>query len=215
VNLDYFFAALAFWSGGRALSRAMNGTGRSRRLGDADDRSGGGYQSRMYDVKNIDERVSHIVGLVQRGRTDPKVVMLARRVVSQKCGDDWCIPERDYSGEVRAIFAEVRKRVRYVRDAWGVDQFTGARRSLYESHGGDCDDYVVTLGSMLQAIGYPVKLRVIQTVGSPDWSHIYLVVGLPPEQPSKWASLDASVNEPPGWEAPASQIRKKRDYWVP
>lgn len=534
MNLDYVFAALAFWSGARALNRAVkNG---KHRLGDADDdeRNRRGYKSRMYDVSTLDDRVAHIIGLIQRGRTDPKVVMLTRQVVSKRCGNDWCIPERDYSGEVRAIFAEVRKRVRYVRDAWGVDQFTSARRSLYQAHGGDCfpqgtlvlrddhelvpietlkvgeriwgldrwsavenvwykgdlrfdaiklnngswlhltpdhkvyvafcdrhverissppcscpmaerridrirvselqagmvlpvpdripfgrgamdpdrvyieglylsdgssshnttfeiagqdgcpkeeqkrrvqqicerlgiptkwyrkyisvkdkdwalrlhlmgqhapkkhalsldldegaagallrgimadsganscgvgrtftstsrmlavqtrllhrmfgvscrwsyiekhgglgknpiyrlstrdpqnrtekllrvseiergvstgpawdmttddhyvylpehdvtvsqcDDYVITLGSMLQSIGYPVKLRVIQTPGAPDWSHIYLLVGVPPDNP-RWVPLDASVNEPPGWEAPPSQIRKKRDYWV-
>ena len=52
--------------------------------------------------------------------------------------------------------------------------------------------------------------NTIQTNASEDWDHIYLQVGLPPGKPTKWRTLDASVAQPAGWEAPASIIVKAR-----
>ncbi len=69
-----------------------------------------------------------------------------------------------------------------------------------------CDDGVVLLGAMLRSVGYPVKLRVVQDKGSSTWSHIYLLIGIPPTGPSKWVPLDWSVVpfKPAGWEAPGA-----------
>lgn len=78
----------------------------------------------------------------------------------------------------------------------------------------NCDDYTITLGALLQAIGYPVKCRVIQTVDSDDWNHIYLLCGLPPRGPTKWKVLDASMDKPAGWECPKKMIAKMRDFMV-
>jgi hypothetical protein len=198
-----------------AFKKAADGRRRRRRLGDAeedDDRRA--PRSKLHNVHGIDQRVSHIVKLAQKGRIDPKVVTLARQTVSKKCGRDWCVPERNQGGEVSAIFHEVRQRIRYVSDAIGVDQFSSARRSMFEMHGEDCDGYSIALSSMLGAIGYRTRLRVIRTTDSPEWNHIYNLVELP-RGSNKWIPLDASVNEPPGWEAPRSQIAAKRDYEVP
>ena len=167
----------------------------------------------MHEVHSIDERVSYIIKLIQKGRSDPRVHELAIRTVSKRCGEDWCIAERDYAGEVKAIFAEVRKRVRYVRDEYGADTFKAAKHTLTWA-GGDCDDYSVVLGSLLQSIGYPVKLRVIRTTDSPEWNHIYVLVGVPPGPNAEWIPLDASVNKPAGWEAPRSMIAAVRDFVV-
>lgn len=162
----------------------------------------------------ISDRVGRIVTLIRKGKIDPKIRTWAVETVSRKCGRNWCIPERDYWGEVKAIFLEVRRRVRYVRDPIEVDTFTSGRWTLKQG-GGDCDDYVILLGSGLQAIGYPVKARVYRTKDAPDWNHIALLVGLPPRAPTRWVTLDASVAKPPGWGAPASMVAKVRDFEVP
>ena len=210
-------AALYGYLGVSALREARGGGRRRRGLGDRDDPSDE-PRARNYDAKNIGQRVKHIVGLIQRGRGDPKVKGVAISAVSQKCGRDWCIPERDYAGEVRAIFAETRKRVRYVYDARGIDQYVAAKRTM-QWGGGDCDDYSIVLGSLLGAIGYPVRLRVIRThdAGLPrgEFNHIYALVGLPPNAPQKWIPLDASVSEPAGWEAPREMVAEYKDYEVP
>jgi len=78
-----------------------------------------------------------------------------------------------------------------------------------------CDDYTITMGALLQSIGYPIKLRVIQTTDADDWNHIYLAVGIPPGHPQAWMPLDASVDRPAGWEPPRSMIKRLKDYEVP
>jgi hypothetical protein len=130
--------ALAAYVAFDAFKRAARSRER-RRLGDAEqnERGKGGIRSKLHNVHNIDQRVAHIVKLAQKGRTDPEIVQLARQTVSKRCGNMHCIPERAYGKEVAAVFHEVRQRVRYVRDAWGVDQFSSARRIL-EAGGGDC-----------------------------------------------------------------------------
>lgn len=171
---------------------------------------------RQYDANpgGIEARVGRIVTLIRKGKTDPKIRTWAVETVSKKCGRNWCIPERDYWGEAKAIFYEVRRRVRYVRDPIEVDTFTAARWTLKQG-GGDCDDYVILLGAGLAAIGYPVKARVYRTKDSPDWNHIALLVGLPPRAPKRWVTLDASVAKPPGWGAPKEMVARVRDFEVP
>lgn len=81
----------------------------------------------------------------------------------------------------------------------------------------NCDDKgAITLGALLLAAGYPIRLRVIQTVDSPDWNHIYLLVLLPPGggPDSRWVPLDATVQRPAGWEAPKRYIKRIRDFRV-
>jgi transglutaminase-like putative cysteine protease len=137
----------------------------------------------------------------------------AVKAVSKKCGNRWCVSERDWWGEVRSVFGAVREGVRYVRDIHNLDTFQAPNRTL-EFGGGDCDDYTITLGSALQAIGFPVKVRIIQSVGAPDYNHVFLLVGMPPRNPMNWYSLDASVDKAPGWHPPKRMIAKLKDYDV-
>lgn len=74
----------------------------------------------------------------------------------------------------------------------------------------NCDDYTIALGALLMSIGYSVRMKTIQTKDADDWNHIYLQVGLPPGKATKWRTLDASVAQPAGWEAPSSIIAKSR-----
>jgi hypothetical protein len=171
----------------------------------------------VHTVRNINQRVSHIVKLIKSSSEDQNIRRLSVQLVSQKRNGKWVIPERDYKGECTAIFNFVRSRVRYVRDAHHMDTFQSAMRTL-EFGGGDCDDYTIVLGAMLRSIGYPVWCRVIQTPGSADWSHIYLVAGVPPHAPNKQTGmsmvLDGSVNKPAGWSPPRSMIMRQKDFEV-
>jgi transglutaminase-like putative cysteine protease len=167
---------------------------------------------KVFNVRSLDQRVKYIQKLTREGRDDPRIRALAVKIVSQKCGKKHCISEKDYVSEVRAIFNYMRKNVRYVRDAVKRDTFQSATRTL-EFGGGDCDDYSITMGALLESIGYPIKLRVIQTTDADDWNHIYIIVGIPPGDPNqKWMSLDASLNRPAGWAPPKSMIAKIKDY---
>jgi len=178
------------------------------------DITGQPYKAKIRSVGNIDSRVRHIINTIQKGRKDPRMRAFAVRAVSQKCGSKWCVPERDWWGEVRSVFGAIRNNVRYVRDIHKLDTFQAPNRTL-QFQGGDCDDYSITLGSALQSIGYPIKVRIVQSKGSPDYNHIFLLAGLPPRGPNGWYALDASVDKPPGWHPPRSMLSRIKDYDVP
>jgi len=160
-------------------------------------------------VRTIQERVAHVHQQMIQGTRDPKIYALAREVMTRKCGEDWCIPEKDHKAEATAIFNEVRKRVRYTWDPTDYDAFQTPAKTL-ALHAGDCDDYVSLTGALLRSIGHKVRSRIVQTTGSSTWNHIYLAVLVN----GQWMPLDPSVKQPAGWEVPASMVLKKQDYDV-
>lgn len=185
---------------------------------------------KQYDLTDIDDRVGLIGELIRKGSLSPDLRERTVEILSLKCdnlgrvsanGTQWCVREKDCLGEVKAIFDAIRNpqskyAVRYTRDAMLADVFTAPERTLLKSHGGDCDDYVIVLGSMLMAVGHPVRMRVVATRRSdvPDskapWSHIYLLTPTTFDNPNaQWISVDGSMNKPLGWEAPgASEVAK-------
>lgn len=170
-------------------------------------------KTRLVGVNNIKERIALINFYIQEGKKDAQIRRLASRILSQKCGDEWCIPEKDWRAEVEAIFEFVRRNVRYTLDPYDLELFQRARRSL-ENRTADCDDQVILSGALLQAVGYPIRLVIIDT-GKGGYSHIYLHVGVPPMNPNKWIPFDlTAVNEPLGWEVPEYNIKKKRIFQV-
>jgi predicted transglutaminase-like cysteine proteinase len=214
----------SFVAGTGALKRAFERDERDRRLElsmpEHDRQRPGGLRARIRTVHTIDQRLAGVMEQMNRSVRDPYIRYTAGQLVSKRCrtpnianGDGgWCYPERAYWQEVKAVYSFIRANVRYVRDIDGIDTFQTARRTL-EMRSGDCDDYAITLGALLMAVGFPVRTKTIQTKGSRDFNHIYLQVGLPPTKPTRWKTLDASTPNPAGWEAPRSMIAKARlDY---
>lgn len=218
----------SLWQGAKNVSKGLG-------LGEADeprskkrkmlvDKGQGKMRVEMHNVRSIEERIRHIVKMIQKGKTDKRVIKLTRQIVNQRCGDTWCVPEKDWKAEAVAVFTTLRSRYyRYCRDTYGVDLFVHPRRTL-EFGGGDCDDGAILLGAMLQSIGFKIWLRVIRTHDSDDWNHIYVIAEIPAKggaagregrsSGSKMA-LDLSVNQPPGWEAPRELVAARRDFLVP
>jgi len=164
--------------------------------------------SKMRTVANIDQRVSYIRDLVRRASTHPRVIEAKAAILARKCGNDWCVKEKDADAEIKALFDAIHDprspfALRYAKDHVTVDQFTHAK-NLLKLHSGDCDDGCCLLGALLLCSGYPVKLRVIQAADKPTWSHIYLLVN-PADGSDKWIPLDWSVKGATvGWEAPGA-----------
>lgn len=163
-------------------------------------------------------RLQIIADKVIEGSRDPVVRRVAARILTGGGGGDgrWAVREKDWPNEVRAIFAFVRNNIRYTRDPPDRDFYQRARRIL-ETRAADCDDLTIILGSLLMTVGYPLKFKIVavRPPGTPkpdDFNHIYLLVGLPPRDPSRWVPLDASVEHPPGWEPPASMIDQAEVY---
>jgi hypothetical protein len=185
-------------------------------------------------VKNIDERVAHIVHMIEKGREHPEIRKLAVQAISQRCGQRWCTPPGNDRAEINAIFRaagsdpkrheqilkgifqDMKPRYRYCRDPIHRDLFQHPVRTL-EFGGGDCDCATALFGSLAQSVGYPVRVGIIQTKGSPDWNHVYPVIGVPAEEPQKWVPMDLSMHHEkgPGWEAPKAMVLRVKDYEVP
>lgn len=176
----------------------------------------GGVTTRQATVRNIDERVSHIKNLIIRGRYKHETIERARKIVSRKCeGDQWCVREYDWRGEIVAIFNWHRKNIRYVRDPYDMDLFLSSRLTVKYA-AGDCDDVTGAIAEALQAIGFPVWLVVVQPIDKDDWSHIFLRTGYLDER-GQWVSmaLDCTVNQPAGWELPAQFVKRRKEYEIP
>lgn len=189
---------------------------------------------KQYDVTDIDTRVGLIGELIRKGSLNADLRERTVEMLASKCdtlgrinpsGGKWCVKEKDCLGEAQALFEYIRNpkskyAVRYTRDAMLADVFTAPERTLLKTHGGDCDDYVITLGSMLMAVGHPVRLRVIATRANgvddakAPWSHIYLLTPTTFDNPkakwaAMWVSVDGSMDKPFGWEAPgAAEVAK-------
>jgi hypothetical protein len=176
-----------------------------------------------HKAHTIDERVHHIVILIRKGAVDPRVRQLAQSVLARKCGNTWCVPEKDWKAEADALFGFVRQNVRYTKDPAVADLFTSAPRTLFDRPDpalgaiGDCDDFTITLGSLLASVGHNVKVRVGAirppgSRGSAPPNHVWLVDVLPGGGGAvtfgkgREYPLDASVAMPPGWQAPRERV---------
>jgi len=153
----------------------------------------------------IDNRVKLMIEQVLDSRSEKKVYQILGSILKN-------IPERDWDAEVSAIFNWVRENIRYTRDPLNVELFRTPRAAISDGIG-DCDDMAIMLAALLRAAGYVCRFRVIGlTKGSYD--HVYVVVGIPPEEPERWVPLDPSQPYKPGWEIERSKVKEIMDYDV-
>ncbi len=154
----------------------------------------------------IDDRISWIEYEINVGKRLPEVREIAAKVLRG-------VPPREWKKEATALFEWTRKNIRYTLDPHGVELFQSTARSVQVGIG-DCDDQAITLGSLLQGVGVPIRLRVIGLKGSDKFQHIYVLAGLPPDNPREWFPLDPSREFPAGWELPESERGLLQDYDV-
>lgn len=222
-NIDTFLEGLAIFFGAASfLNRAAARNG-GRSFGDV---VGDTMVQSTEDIKKIPvsvrtvhprttkARVGYITKMINKYSEHPQILEMASGVLSKRCGSKWCIPEKDWDAEVEVLYNFVRSQVRYTRDHLKKDRFASPVRTIFQYHIGDCDDLTITLGSLLMAVGYPVKVRIIQTTGNKDFNHIYLRVGVPPMKPMKWVNADPSVNWSLGHQAPKDMVIKWKDMKV-
>ena len=101
----------------------------------------------VHGVRTIDDRLKFIVDQIRRDSKDPKTVTEARAIVSGKCqiakgGLNWCVPPKDWIGELRMLFWAVTNpnspyAMRYTRDHATIDMF-GSSDSHRRLPSGDC-----------------------------------------------------------------------------
>jgi predicted transglutaminase-like cysteine proteinase len=143
----------------------------------------------------IAQTVMTMQQLIDSGARNPDVRAQAVDIVRQAG-----VVPRDSRGEVNAIFAWVKHNFRFTKDPAGKETL-GTPQYLMKLKAGDCDDYVVMLGALLTALGYPV--RIVTIAADPHepkrFSHVYMRVFVN----GAWVGLDGTQpNSVPGWEPP-------------
>lgn len=134
------------------------------------------------------------------------------------------VPNRDFMGELRAIYNAVKhgdprveglsKGVRYVADPVQSDYFTAPHVTLMNCDdgacAGDCDDASALVAALAGALGFRACLRAYGP--SPNqgdiYDHVYAVVGGPDKNsPEQWLGMDTTVDEADvGWEPPPGHV---------
>lgn len=149
----------------------------------------------------IAQTVATMQQLIETGTCDPsvreKAIEIARYGQAQA---------RDGHQEIRAIFDWVKHNFRFTKDPAGRETL-GTAEYLIRLKAGDCDDYVVTQGALLGALGYPT--RIVTIAADPHeprrLSHVYLEVCVQ----GHWIAMDPTQEHAiPGW-APPKYFRKK------
>lgn len=124
--------------------------------------------------------------MVKAGRVSPiireKAVSLTRY-----------LPQKDWFGEIKAIYQFVRDNIRYVRDINGVETIHTAEKIL-EQGAGDCDDKSILLASLLETIGHPTRFVAIGFAPG-KFRHVFVETKVG----DKWLVLETTEPVSLGW----------------
>lgn len=130
-------------------------------------------------------------------------------------------PPKDFLGQLQSVYNYVIKNWRYVRDPKHKELLTASPRAVYNlvlagdgkglGHGkgaGDCDCITVGLGSMLQSIGFPLRIVTTSPLKSPPsrlFGHVFLQAHV---KPHGWITVDPVLHpyKPMGSITPHSRL---------
>lgn len=138
----------------------------------------------------MEATLKKMTGLVREFKKNPAIRYKALELTSN-------LKQKDYAGEIAALFEFVRDDIRYVRDIRNVETIQWPTQTM-EQASGDCDDKVTLLASLLETIGHPTRFRVVGFTSADEYQHVYLETKLGP----RWVSLETTENVPMGWEPP-------------
>lgn len=113
----------------------------------------------------LGETLALMRGLIEKWSLHPALVALTRRVVRGAKS-----PEQ----EARAVYSWLRDRVVYRRDPVGAEWVQDPIETIFRQRAGDCDDFAVCAGSMLQAIGHPCVIQAVRWQGKTAPSHVVI-----------------------------------------
>lgn len=132
--------------------------------------------------------LARMAALVRQGRQSMAVRTMALALVRE-------LKQKDYAGEIAAVHAFVRDRVRYTRDVRTVETLHTADH-LLQSRQGDCDDKSILAASLLEAIGHRTRLVAIGP-SKHRFIHVFAQV-VSPAQAGKWITLETTEPWPVG-----------------
>lgn len=111
--------------------------------------------------------------------------------------------QKDWVGEVNALFTWVRDHIRYVRDINGVETLQTPIATM-DVGSGDCDDKSTLLASLLESIGHPTRFVAAGYQRPGRYSHVYVETRLG----SRWIPLDATLLDKPMGSIPRPPVAR-------
>lgn len=107
------------------------------------------------------------------------------------------IAAKDFRGEVECVFDFVQNEIRYIQDINNVETIQTPEYTLENGYG-DCDDKATLLASMLESIGHPCRFAALALCVPGEFDHVIIqtLIG------TRWVPLDATEDEPMGWQPP-------------
>ena len=141
-----------------------------------------------------------MVKLVREAKKDPSLQEFAASLVQN-------LPQKDFRGEITAVFNFVRDRIRYLNDVRDLETLRTPQKTL-ELRQGDCDDKSTLLATLLECIGKTTRFKAVGVRNGP-LSHVYVqvCVGFSDRGQHKWMSLDSTMPNPAGWQPPDITIQ--------
>lgn len=125
--------------------------------------------------------------LTRQARTRLPVLDLARSLVRH-------LPDKDWPGEVAALHAFVRDKIRYIKDVNGIETIATPEKTL-EYGQGDCDDQSVLLASLLESIGHPARFVAIGSHSPFSYNHVFTETKIGP----RWVPVETTEPVDMGW----------------
>lgn len=134
-----------------------------------------------------------MAGLIGRSIGSPEVRQFAARIVRG-------LPQKDYRGEIAAVHAFVRDRVRYTMDPRGVELLQTPEYILAE-RAGDCDDKTILVCSLLANLGHETQLIAVGP-SMRNFTHVFGQVRdrtvVNERDPRAWINLECTEPWPLG-----------------
>jgi transglutaminase-like putative cysteine protease len=106
------------------------------------------------------------------------------------------IPQKNFTGEVYALFQFVQNEIRYTWDIADIETLQTPVVTLNNGVG-DCDDKATLLAALLESIGHKTRFVAAGFKGQ-DFSHVFLETRIG----DNWVTLDATEPYAMGWRPP-------------
>lgn len=139
-------------------------------MGDLWSRGMPAYQLREIPEDSFNaETISEMTRLAQEASVDPRLAVLAKRIVSG-------VRSKDYVSELRRIYDWVKQNVRYRQDARLVETLHHPIYMLQNPQDGfDCDDHAMLVAALCMALGHGAAFRTVCAERSApnEPSHVY------------------------------------------
>lgn len=126
------------------------------------------YQQIDTGDPGIGQTITKIAEMVDRYSINWGIITLAREITRP-------VHEKNKRGEADSLFWYVKQNIKFVNDPSNAELIQSPLVTL-ETAAGDCDDFVILLATLNQAIGNDVAYLTISLPGERNYSHILLVV---------------------------------------